>query len=80
MKISDNTHVNGNVNMFENNSKSKGNSSKDVDGQTKMGSRAQILIKNSPKRKVAITGDSMIKYLRRGNLSANNNEVKKAAN
>lgn len=40
MKISDNTHVNGNVNMFENNSKSKGNSSKDVDGQTKMGNRA----------------------------------------
>lgn len=40
MKISDNTHVNENVNMFENNSKSKGNSSKDVDGQTKMGNQA----------------------------------------
>ena len=40
MKISDNTRVNENVNMFENNSKSKGNSSKDVDGQTKMGNQA----------------------------------------
>ena len=40
MKISNNTHVNENVNVFENNSKSKGNPSKDVDDQTKMENQA----------------------------------------
>ena len=40
MKISNNTHVNQNVNVFENNSKSKGNPSKDVDDQTKMENQA----------------------------------------
>ena len=40
MKISNNTQVNENVNMFENNSKSKRNPSKDADDQTKMVNQA----------------------------------------
>ena len=66
--------------MFENSSKNKGNPSENVKHQSRSGKpNVDFNKRNSPKKKVTVIGDSMIKYLRRENLSSKNYEVKIAA-
>ena len=66
--------------MFENSGKNKGNPSENVKDQNRSGKpNLDFNKRNSPKKKVAVIGDSMIKYLRRENLSSKNYEVKIAA-
>ena len=66
--------------MFENNSKYKGNPSENVKHQNRSGKpNVDFNKRNSLKKKVTVIGDSMIKYLRRENLSSKNYEVKIAA-
>ena len=66
--------------MFENSGKNKGNYSENVKDQNRSGKpNLDFNKRNSPKKKVAVIGDSMIKYLRRENLSSKNYEVKIAA-
>ena len=55
----------------------KGKPSENVKDQNKSGKPNLVFNKrNSPKKKVTVIGDSMIKYLRRENLSSKNYEVK----
>ena len=78
--ITDNAHVNKNKSVFENSSKNKGNPSENVKCQNESGRpNADFSKKNSPKKIVTVIGDSMIRYLRRENLSSKNYEVKIAA-
>ena len=80
INITDNAHVNKNHSMFENSSKIKGNPSENVKHQNRSGKpNLDFNKRNSPKKKVTVIGDSMIKYLRRENLSSKNYEVKIAA-
>ena len=63
--------------MFENSSKNKGNPSENVKHQSRSGKpNVDFNKRNSPKKKVTVIGDSMIKYLGRENLSSKNYEVK----
>ena len=65
--------------MFQNNSKSKGNPSKYVNNQSKnRNSNLASNERNSPKKKIARIGDSVMRYLKRKNLLSKNNEVKAA--
>ena len=78
--ITDNAHVNKNNSVFENSSKNKGNPSENVKCQNESGRpNADFSKKNSPKKKVTVIGDSMIKYLRCENVSSKNYKVKVAA-
>ena len=71
--ITDNAHVIKNHSVFENSSKSKGNPSENVKHRNRSGKpNFDFGKRNSPKKKVTVIGDSMIKYLRRENLSSNN--------
>ena len=80
INITDNAHVNKNHSVFENSGKNKGNPSENVKDQNRSGKpNLDFNKRNSPKKKVAVIGDSMIKYLRRENLSSKNYEVKIAA-
>ena len=80
INITDNAHVNKNNSMFENGSKNRGSPSENVKHQNRSGKpNLDFNKRNSPKKKVAVIGDSMIKYLRRENLSSKNYEVKTAA-
>ena len=80
INITDNAHVNKNHRVFENSSKNKGNRSENLKHQNRSGKpNLDFNKRNSPKKKVAVIGDSMIKYLRRENLSSKNYEVKIAA-
>ena len=80
INITDNAHVNKKHDVFENSSKNKGNSSENVKHQNSSGKpNVDFNKRNSPKKKVTFIGDSMIKYLRRENLSSKNYEVKIAA-
>ena len=80
INITDNAHVNKNHSVFENSSKNKGNPSENVKHQRRSGKpKVDFNKRNSPKKKVTVIGDSMIKYLRRENLSSKNYEVKIAA-
>ena len=55
----------------------KGNPSENVKHQNKSGKpNVYFNNRNSPKKKVSAIGDSVITYLRRGNLSSKNYEVK----
>ena len=66
--------------VCKNSSKNKENPSKNVKDQNKSGKANLDFNKtNSPKKKVTVIGDSMIKYLRCENLSSKNYEVKIAA-
>ena len=77
INITDNAHVNKNHSVFENSSKNKGNPSENVKHQNRSGKpNVDFNKRNSPKKKVTVIGDSMIKYLRRENLSSKNYEVK----
>ena len=81
VKINDNTHVNKNANLLENNSDSKEIPSKNVnndqnkDGKPNFDSNKR----NSPKKKIPIIGNSLLKYLWRENLSSKKNEIKVVA-
>ena len=77
INITDNAYVNKNHSVFENSSKDKGNPSENVKHQNKSGKpNVYFNNRNSPKKKVSAIGDSVITYLRRGNLSSKNYEVK----
>ena len=66
--------------MFENSSKHNGYPSENFKHQNRSGKpNLDFNKRNSPKKKVTIIGDSMIKYLRRENLSSKNYVVKTAA-
>ena len=70
--ITDNSHVNKNFSAFENSSKNKGNPSENVKRQNRsVKPNLDFTKRNSPK-KVTVIGDSMIKYLRRENVSSKN--------
>ena len=80
INITDNAHVNKKHSVFENSNKIKGNPSENVKHENRSGKpKLDFNKKNSPKKKVTVIGDSMIKYLRRENLSSKNYEVKIAA-
>ena len=80
INITDNSHVNKNHSVLENSGKIKGNPSENVQHQNRGGKpNLDFNKRNSPKKKVTVIGDSMIKYLRRENLSSKNYEVKIAA-
>ena len=77
INITDDAYVNKNHSVFENSSKDKGNPSENVKHQNKSGKpNVDFNERNPPKKKVTVIGDSMIKYLRRENLSSKNYEVK----
>ena len=62
INIIDNAHVSKNSSAFENSSKNKGNPSETVKHQNRSGKPNLDLYKrNSPKKKVTVIGDSMIK-------------------
>ena len=66
INITDNAHVNKNSSAFENSSKNKGNPSETVKHQNRSGKpNLDFNKRNSPKKKVTVTGDSMTKYLRK---------------
>ena len=78
INITDSGHVNKNYSVFENSN--KGNPSANAKYQNKSRkSNLDLSKKNSPKKKVTVIGDSMIKYLRRENVSSKNYKVKVAA-
>ena len=75
--ISDNAHVNKNYSVFENSSKNKGSPSENFKHQNRSGKpNLGFSERNSPKKKVTIIGDSIIKCLRRVNLSSKDYKVK----
>ena len=69
--ITDNAHINKNHSVFENSSKNKEDPQKMLNIKTEVENQ-----RNSPKKKVTLIGDSIIKCLRRENLSSKNYEVK----
>ena len=74
INITDYAHVNKNHGVFENKGNNKGNPSENVKHQNRSGKpNLDFNNRNSPKKKVS---HSMIKYLRRKNLSSKNYEVK----
>ena len=80
INITDNAHANKNHIVFENSSKIKGNPSKNVKPQNRSGKpNLDFKKRDSPKKKVTVIGDSIIKYLRVEHLSSKNYEVKIAA-
>ena len=77
INITDNAHVNKNHSVFENSSKNKGSPSENVIHQNRSEKpNVDFNKRNSPKKKATGIGDSVIKYLRRENLSSKNYEVK----
>ena len=80
INITNNAHVKKNYNVSENSSKNKRNPAENVKHQNKSG-KPNLGFNNrkSPKKKVTVIGDSMIKYLRCKNTSSKNYEVKIAA-
>ena len=80
INITDNAHVNKNHSVFENSSKNKVSPSENVIHQNRSEKpNVDFNKRNSPKKKATGIGDSVIKYLRRENLSSKNYEVKIAA-
>ena len=78
INITDSGHVNKNYSILENSN--KGNPSANAKYQNKSRkSNLDLSKKNSPKKKVTVIGDSMIKYLRCENVSSKNYKVKVAA-
>ena len=80
INITEYAHVSKNHSVFENSSKNKGNPSENVKHQNRRAKpNVNLNKRNSPKKKATVIGDSMIKYLRRENLSSKNYEFKTAA-